>query len=234
MTGRRRTIRGFTLLEVLVATAMVAILAGSLYASLSIAFRARRSALAAVEPVAKTQLAVALMGEDIRNAVVPSGVLAGPFLGQDGQDERGHDSDSLSFYCTAVSPESDVGIGDIKLVELGCEPSDDGKTQILVRLVTTNLRSTKVVEPEREVLCRGVFALNIRYFDGSEWLDDWDSTTEDNTLPCAIEVTLQLDDPRQANASLGGYRAARVFLVPCAPPPTANTVVSGTSSGSSS
>jgi len=225
-----RAARAFTLLEMLVATALVAVLAGSLYASLSIAFRARRSALAAIEPVHKAALAVAILGEDIRCAVVPKGVLAGPFVGQDGTDAGGHDADTLEFYCTTCTPEPEEGIGDIKRVELGCEPSDDGKTQVLVRLVTTNLRAPQTVEPQREVLCRGVYAFNLRYFDGYDWLDNWDSTLEDNTLPLAMEVTLQLDDTRQDDPTRGGYRTSQVFLVPCG----AAAIDSTTSSGSTS
>lgn len=214
MTDRRRTTRAFTLLEMLVATALIAIIACSLYASLGIAFRARRSALGAVAPVRKADLAVDMLGEDLRCAVVPKGVLAGPFVGEDGQDVAGSDSDSLVFYSTTSSPEPAVGVGDIKKVELGCEAAADGKTQVLVRLVTTNLLAPKTPEPVREVLCRGVLAFNLRYFNGSEWLDNWDSTTEDNTLPCAIEVTLQLDEGRTERNG-GGLRATRVFLVPC-------------------
>ena len=59
MTSRNAKSAAFTLLEMLVATAMVAVLAGSLYASLSIAFKARRSALAVVEPVRKVEIALA-------------------------------------------------------------------------------------------------------------------------------------------------------------------------------
>jgi hypothetical protein len=108
-----------------------------------------------------------------------------------------------------------------------------------VRLITTNLRPPRAVEPVREVLCRGVFALNLRYFNGSEWADNWDSTTEDNTLPCAVEVTIQLDDAQKgdparqgdavASPAVGGYRVSKVFLVPCSPPPSAAMVVSGSS-----
>jgi prepilin-type N-terminal cleavage/methylation domain-containing protein len=230
-----RAARAFTLLEMLVATALVAILAGSLYASLSIAFKARRSALAAIEPVHKAELAVALLGEDLRCAVVPKGVLAGPFVGEDGIDDRGHDADSLVFYSTTCTPEPSEGIGDIKKVELGCEPSDDGKTQILVRLVTTNLRAPTTPEPVREVLCRGVFAFSLRYFDGNDWLDNWDSTTESNTLPLAMEVTLQLEDPLQADPNRGGYLASQVILIPCGVAATDSTTSSGgTSSGGTS
>ena len=215
MNRRHAAAHAFTLLEMLVATALVAVLAGSLYASLSIAFRARRSALTVLEPVHKAQMAMGFVGDDIRCAVVPKGMLAGPFMGQDSANARGQDSDSLEFCCTAGTPEPAEGIGDIKKVQLGCEPADDGRTQVLVRLVTTNLMTPKTVEPRREVLCRGVASFNLRYFDGSTWLDTWDSTVEENTLPLAVEVTLQLDEGRQADPSRGGYAVSQVFLVPC-------------------
>ena len=226
MTERRAGTRAFTLLEMLVATALIAILACSLYASLGIAFRARRSALAAIEPVRKADLAVDLLAEDLRCAVVPKGVLAGPFVGEDGQDTAGRDADSLVFYSTTDSPEPAVGVGDIKRVELGCEPAADGRTQVLVRLVTTNLLAPKTPEPLREVLCRGVFAFNLRYFSGREWLDSWDSTVEDNTLPYVIEVVLQLEEGR-AELNGGGHRVTRVILVPCGVMPTDATQIIG-------
>jgi len=233
MTGRNRKTSAFTLLEVLVATALIALLAGSLYASLSIAFKARRSALAAVEPSRKVDLAMQLLAEDLRSAVVPNGTLAGTFVSQEAKDNHGRDSDSVMFCCTTCSPEPQEGIGDIRKVELACEPSDDGKTQILVRRVTTNLLSPVALDPTEEVLCRGVFGFGLRYFDGTDWLDSWDSTTENNTLPCAVEVTLQLDDPSGRNPNVGGYITSQVILIPCAPAPTNSMQVITPSSSSS-
>jgi type II secretion system protein J len=228
-TSRPAPRAAFTLLEMLVATALVAILAGALYASLSIAFKARRSALAAIAPVCKAELAVGLLGEDIRCAVVPKGILAGPFIGEDAMDAGGRDADSLVLCCTTCTPEPAEGIADIKRVELGCEPSEDGKTQVLVRLTTTNLQTPRTVEPRREVLCRGVYSFNLRYFDGSTWLDNWDSTVTDNMLPLAVEVVLELEDGREAGAA-AGYRAVQVFLVPCAEPLTDATQTGGAAS----
>jgi len=225
MTGHRRKASAFTLLEVLVATALISILAGSLYATLGIAFKARRSALASVEPVRKADLALGLLGEDLRSAAVPNGILAGPFVGQDAADDLGHGADSLAFYGTTRSPEAAEGIGDIKKVELLCEPSGDGKTQVLVRCVTANLLPPTAVEPQREIICRNVYAFNLRYFDGADWLDTWDSTTVNNVLPSAIEVTLQLNDDRQKDPNVGGYRLLQVFRLPCGPAPSASALV---------
>jgi type II secretion system protein J len=235
--------RAFTLLEVLVATLLTALLVGSLYASLSTAFKARRSALAANGPVRKTCIALELISEDLRSAVIPNTVtagvtsgqaglvLAGAFQGQDAQGDGDRDADTLVFHSVANSPEPAELIGDIKKVELACEPAADGLSQNLVRRVTTNLLAPVVPEPQTEILCRGVRAFNLRYFDGSDWLDTWDSTTINNALPLAIEVTLQLDpEPAQA-ASQAGYLATRVLLVPCGIDSSATTTAGNVTSG---
>ena len=177
------------------ATALIAILSVSLYASLSTAFRARTSAMAATSQVRKTDLAMDLLAADIRSAVIPNGTLAGTFEGDDSRDARGRDSDTVTFYCTTPSPEPKEGIGDIKQVQFTCEPAADGKSQVLLRLTTTNLLAPTPVQPQREVLCRGVNAFNLRYYDGTAWQDSWDSTTLSNTLPYVIEVTIELVEP---------------------------------------
>ena len=233
MTTTRRKASAFTLLEVLVATLLIAILAGSLYASLSIAFQARRHALADVVPSRKAALTLELLSEDLRSAMVPNGRLAGAFFGTDDQDGHGRDSDSLEFYCTTPSPEPKEGIGDIKKVDIQCEPSADGTSQVLVRLITTNLLTTQDVTPQREVLCKGVFAFNLRYFDGSDWLDTWDSTTVGNMLPRAIEVTLQLANEPPKDPNVSGYLASQVFVLPCSVVTSGTILVTSSSSRSS-
>lgn len=45
-----------------------------------------------------------------------------------------------------------------------------------------------------ELLAPEVAALEFRYFDGSTWLDEWDSTVAKN-LPVAVEISLAVADP---------------------------------------
>jgi general secretion pathway protein J len=211
----RRHARAFTLLELLVATAMMAVLAGSLYATLHVAFRARRSAFAAVEDVRKADLAVELLRSDLESSVVPRGILAGAFVGEDSTDGAGRPSDVLMLHCTADAGQETEGFGDIRMVEFACEPAEDGEGMILLRLVTLNLLTTNVLEPEEEVLCRGLRSFNLRYFDGEEWLDNWDAAVEDNVLPLAMEVTLELVGEDDTVADGTGYWVSRVFQLPC-------------------
>ena len=216
MNSRRRHVGGFTLLELLVALAMTAVLAGSLYATLRVAFNARRAADEAVGTVRRLELTMELMRADIRSAVVPSGILAGEFLGIDAADAAGEaHSDILLLHRTADGALATDGAGDIRRVEFMCEPAEDGEGLILLRRVTTNLLATRVVDPVDEVLCRGVGALELRYFDGVDWLDSWDSGVRDNALPLAVEVTLQLIDEEDPDNEDGGVWVSRVFQVPC-------------------
>ena len=233
MTRRTATTRAFTLLEMLVATALMAVVAGSLYASLHIAFRARRSALGATETVRKAELALDLVRQDLQAAMLPRGVLAGIFTATDDQDAQGRDADALVFYASVPDLEPAQGTGDVKQIELACETSDDGRSQVLVRLTTANLLAPETPEPEREVLCTGVYAFNLRYFDGSEWQDSWDSSTADDTLPVAVEVMLQFEGDERRGED-GGYRASRVFLVPCGVPASEATEAEAGAAGSPS
>jgi len=213
----------------------MAVLSVSLYASLSIGFRARRSAYAATSQVRRTDLAMELISADIRAAVIPNGTLAGTFVGEDNRDAGGRDSDMVTFCCTTPSPEPAEGIGDVRKVQFGCEPSADGRSQILYRLTTTNLLSPKDVDPAREVLCRNVASFNLRYYDGTAWQDYWDSTELSDTLPYVVEVTIELVDPNSETPTAPVYSTTHLLIVPCAPVPTngAATSTSGSTTGSS-
>jgi len=215
--------KAFTLLEVLVAATMTALLAGSLYATLYTAFRARRSGVEAVGSSRRAELAADFVCAELRSAVVPNGILAGTFFGEDATGPLGSESDTVSFYRTADAIDQEAGQGEIMMVELACEPSSRGSGMDLVRRVRRNLLAPTFYDLPAEVLCRNVLAFNLRYFDGVEWLDSWDSSVEENTLPLAVEVDLVLavdqeagpDSARSAQAGdPGEYRTVHVLWMP--------------------
>lgn len=74
---------GFTLLELLVALAMVAILAEALYVSLYVGFKARETGTRSMEPVRKMANTFTLLAQDFDGALPPTAtsVLAGEFVG---------------------------------------------------------------------------------------------------------------------------------------------------------
>jgi len=222
--------RAFTLLEMLAAMAMVATLAGALYASLSIAFKARNSATRSLEPVRKCSTAVALLRADFQAAAGPKGLLAGPMLGESQSSMAGQAGDSVEFFA-AISDVRYTGVaGDIRKIDISCEPSADGSENILYRRVTSNLLSSQTVDPEEQILCRGVRTFTLRYYDGTTWYDSWDSTAQGDLLPVAVEVTVELAPPPGAPHNQAGYRMSSIVLIPLGQPATDDTS-GGTSNG---
>jgi prepilin-type N-terminal cleavage/methylation domain-containing protein len=157
--------------------------------------------------------------------------------------------DTLTFYSCAQQPESPyVALAqasgqtpnltgptsvacDIRMVtySLVPQPNDTtGKLFLLQRSVTTNLLAPEAPTPVLDNVCENVLALNFQYFDGTNWWPNWDSTQQGNTLPTAVQVTLQLQPPvvgqPNSNTPQTPYEVVRIFQPPCGPTPVGNSV----------
>jgi len=205
--------KGFTLMEMLVAMTLMVAAAACLYSSLYTAFRARRSAEYALNPTLTAWRAIELLKQDLCGALPPTGILAGGFVGADGQDGKGYDNDSIVLHTTYVHTLDDTLSDGISMVELVME--EDAESWRLVRRVSGNLLSPRAIEATTQVLCRGVRSLNIRYWDGFSWRDEWDSAAYDDTLPAAIELDLQLECRQHGAAEPAVRRLTAGFPLPC-------------------
>jgi prepilin-type N-terminal cleavage/methylation domain-containing protein len=256
----------FTLIELVVAMAMVAVVALSLYSTVHTSFGLQRSADLAIEPSDTVDMAMELIGADLENAISPnttitnavniydvvtpsaanntgsssagntggmgSGagagggssssanaapagwVLAGPFEGTQAQGAGGMETDDLVLFTTADATPHVDGNGEIKMVELTVEQPQGSSDECLVRRVTSNLTQEEPAKPDEEILCRGVTGFSLQYFDGSEWNPTWDSTQEDNTIPAAVQVTLNISRPYN-NGQPHTLVFTRVFPISC-------------------
>jgi prepilin-type N-terminal cleavage/methylation domain-containing protein len=248
---------GFTLLELLVATAMMSILVLSLFETMRVAFRARDTALAAVGPARAGEAAMDVMRADLESALPPTGRLASTFIGATGTEVA--DTSGLVFsavgnaapgYLEGASGSGGMGATGGSGLTIGgnggnagyADNSDatlaggtlrvayavrvtDAGTRVLVRQVQRNLLAdVETGEADDEsVVCRGVRTFQLRYFDGTQWLDTWDSSQTGNALPMAVEVTLELERPPtpgavavgQTAADLQPYSTTRIFFLSC-------------------
>lgn len=211
--------RGFTLLELMVAMAMVAIVAASLYAALAIAFKARKSARAQTEVVGSAMIALDVLEQDFRNAVppAPQGTLTAPFVGS--TQRIGLGSVATVSFCTmgrdAVTIDEAGNVNPFfdgrRWVELSAVSTGDGLT--LVRRIRRNLLTESAFEIEEEPLITGVASFEVRYFDGYDWLDEWDSELLGDAMPLAVEIVLEFDQPAPTDPSRN-YRLRQVIPLP--------------------
>ena len=212
--------KGFSLIEMLAAMSMMALLAGSLYSAMNIGFKAKKKSEEAIAPLRAADIAFNIMGRDLQSALPPRGILAGPFIG---------DADSISFFTRPVNTQDAApGIAGVEYL-LTADQEDEGRENLLMRNVRLNLLSLEEVEPYEEQLAYGVSSMEIQYFDGTVWLDAWDSTTVGDVLPTAVDVSLTIKFSISENGEqTHTYR--RIFLLTCKSS-TNEQVVSGLTDG---
>ena len=186
---------GFTLLELLLAIAISAVTASVLYASLAIAFNARDAVTDELRLAGAGRTMLDAVRADLATAARPTGILAGPFMGEPAQDAHGRAADEMSFFTNNRMMPADELMGELFAVRIGLIDAPEGEqfppSRWLVREVHTNLLAPIEEEPVVQVLARHVWSLEMRYHDGNDWQDAWDSTTRGDSLPTAVELTLR-------------------------------------------
>jgi len=208
---------GFTLFEVLLATAIFAIVLIAINTVFFAALHLRRSVSDALDRSVPLNQALALMRRDLQNAVPPGGVLAGNFrmggpvgmLGSTSTTGTGTGSTAagamgsaaggsafqtggLDFFTTTGVLREDQPWGDIQEVNYQLLPSEraDAPGQDLVRSVTRNLLTYVTPTPQVQRLVRNIEDLEFEFFDGTQWLDTWDTTAGSPGLPTAVRVRI--------------------------------------------
>lgn len=219
----RRRAAGFTLLEVILAVVVTAIVTAGLFTSMSGVFKTRRQVEDHLAGRDALRMAVALLRQDLQCVPPAGGRISGVFIGENETGMGSADADALTYVTANPALKSDQDFADLRQVELRLLESDsDPDHYVLGRLVTGNLLATTTPEPTLQVLARRVVAMDLTYFDGGEWLDEWDSTELENAIPLAVRIELTLapelsrepedDDDRE----LAYLTSAQVIRLPAA------------------
>ena len=230
----RRRRGGFTLMEVVLAMLLVSMLAYSLYSAMHIAIVARRSAVNTVEPTRNVVIAADLMRQDLESVMPPTGIYSGQFLGTHQAGPAGGDNDSLVFFAMGEDP---MTIRNEQLAEQAAggqsgqlnteDPLAEGFRKVeftvrtdvnpptLVRHVQRNLEPSADAKVDEEVICRDVRSFSLRYFDGTNWQTDWDSTVMGDVLPLSVAMTIELNDPAHPAPERSTRRVTRIIPMAC-------------------
>jgi general secretion pathway protein J len=191
-TRRTRPARAaFTLLELLIAVSIFAIVLASINAVFFAALRLRNRTAASLDKLLPVEQALTIIRRDLANIVIPGTNLAGPLQTTPGTNAMANSAGPVFF--TATGALDDVNpYADIQKISYTLLPSTNRYQGMdLVRLVSRNLLAPTPETPIPQWLLSGVSAFNVLFYDGGQWRDYWDSTTELTKLPLGIKVQIQ-------------------------------------------
>jgi len=182
--------RAFTLIEVLIAVTVFAIVLAALNGVYYGAFHLQVSATQAIEESIPAENAIKVMRKDLANVVLPGVLLAGEMnsgtsSGLSAQSFGNQDGTVyLELYNAGGHVDDYYPWGDIQKVDYLLQTSSSrgqGTGRNLVRAVYRNLLATSTETPDQQILLENVSKLQVTFFDGTNWLDTWGNTSSTNS-----------------------------------------------------
>ena len=190
-------VRAFTLIEVLLAVSVFAIVLGAINSVFFGALRLRNKTTESFENALPLQHTLNIIQRDLDGIMLPGGRFGGSFT-----TSLEGASNNTAFIGERITPDIYTTSGAIgesarwsdvqKVAYFLALPTNTAATfnsgKDLVRQVTGNLLPANIEESELQFLMSGVQAMALQYYDGLTWADTWTLTN----LPTAIRVQIAL------------------------------------------
>jgi type II secretion system protein J len=233
---------GFTLMELLLAVAVFAIVLAALNTVYFAALRLRNQTMAGFDAALPIEQAIAIMKRDLAAVRPPGG---GAFSGQFQSTSTTNTDTSLETTGVRVSPDLYTGSGFIdewtpfsevqKVAYFLAMPTNQSAGRDLVRAVSRNLKpasgtSSAGSDMDRQFMLEGVENVFFQYYDGAVWQETWDSTTSSN-LPFAVRVQIAMLQTNLGSGLAAARRAPIEFVVPIKCDVLTNQVATATATG---
>jgi prepilin-type N-terminal cleavage/methylation domain-containing protein len=187
--ARHHAAGGFTLIEILLASVIAALILAAIYGVFQRAIQMRDSDTQRIHDSRLRVRAADVIRNDLRNAYISGGVFAsimqGDTAGTDGpnSDFPGY----LKFTTTTAKDTDDELYGDVEQVEyyIVRDPNAGaGGGGNLVRAVTRDLldedQSGTQVQAQEQQIMPGVESFAVSFYDGSNWQSSWSFNTADS------------------------------------------------------
>ncbi len=231
--------RGFTLIEMLIAIAIFALLMISVYQTFDQSFRSYQMVEQSRDLNETARLILDRIQDDLQSAAIFHENVNMVFVGEHGSGTTNRPTDRLVFTTLnhlsldPTAPESDLAE-----VEYGIRPDPDTHQPLLLRREKPYLDEDHTQGGVLMVLSDHVMGLGFKYFDGTDQLKDhWDardlgdtnahiqnpnqpiddSTTNNGILPQAVETTLVLRDADGHDVAFSSVTRL-VLAAPVVPP----------------
>ena len=193
----KRACGGFTLMELVLAMGICAIVLAAINAVFFSALRLRAVTMQAVDESLPVQRALTTLRRDLQCAMPPltNGVLSGDFKVGDVTSLGLNQNVNIELYTTTGAlhenePWAEVQRVTYELRASAAGPSAPGKD--LIRSVTRNLLATITPSPDDQWMMGNVASVDFDCYDGTQWRNAWDTTAGNTNLPVAVRVRIQL------------------------------------------
>ena len=193
---------GFTLIEMILAVGVAAIVLITINVALFTAIHLRNDAADMVNEATPVDSTVAFLKRDLQNCVTPtngtSKVLSGSFRAGNGISSVGvSDPVAVEMFTTTGALSSSQPWGEIQRVtyELKTPTDSSARGKDLYRGVLRNLLAVSTPQVEEQFMLGGVESLKISCYDGAQWRETWDTTSlsaVNTNLPLAVKVDIQM------------------------------------------
>ena len=198
----RHSLRAFTLIEMILAIGIAAIVLIAVNAVFFSALHLRDATVDMVDAATPVDAAVAFIKRDLQCAVTPtngtSKILSGGFRVGSGINSLGVTEPVAIELFTASAASSDrAPWADIQRVtyELKTPVSRAMAGQDLYRSVVRNLLPLTTPDVTDQLMLNGVESVKFSCYDGAQWNEVWDttdSTSLHTNLPLAVKVDIQM------------------------------------------
>jgi general secretion pathway protein J len=192
--GNRKRARGFTLLEVMVAVGVMALVATGAYLAIDAASRSSEATREALQRFERVDRAWALMETDFRNAVARlTRLYYGPPL--PAMSVEFNSEYRMTFLRGGRA--NPLLLPRTELARVGYRLEDGVLWRDIwydpARIEPELATQQKLVDGVKEVLVR-VLPPTAQQVENGNWLEEWPGTLPPMALPVAVEVTLTLED----------------------------------------
>jgi hypothetical protein len=219
---RRRSPRvgAFTLIELVISSALMALIMVSGYLCLSSALSSQKMIQSRAEVAQSARVALAMISADLRSACLLSKDFQ--FVGMDrmlGDIE----TDNLDFGSRNYTPRR-LGEADFCEVSYFVGPDPESGKLCLWRRRDPTLDDEPLAGGSREQVVHGVRGVRFEYYDGWEWFDEWgdpegkgkaeNSLLQPSNLtglPEAVRITLWLDSNEKRVQAADEEETSMVF-----------------------
>jgi general secretion pathway protein J len=193
---QNQPIRGFTLLELLVAIAIFSLLSAIAYSGVQSILRSRETLDDNMTRLAQLQRTVLSLGNDLRQATQRGirdeyGDTKSPLISNASSSDI--EIDGIRLELTHAGYPNPLGVTRSNLQRVAYAIEEGS----LYRLTWTDLDRAPDSLPHKARLCDAINALSFRFLDyDRNWHDQWPPLQSQGVtaLPLAVEVTLELAD----------------------------------------